>query len=184
MYDEANARYDYIKSEYAIKYGNSSRIGTRLIYAFDAVYAFAKVLHQLDNDYGGLDTIFTNENLINDIAEIIQNKTSFQSVTGLVSFNNETGDRDYGYYSFGYITDTGDVEHFGYSYYSSEGELGNSSGSGFVAVIDNTTIEWPKSFTDKGLIHPISEQQTTRKLSTISPGILYILYILYDISLN
>ena len=116
MFNIAQAHYIDIEERYDMEYANSSILGTRLIYGYDSTIAFAKTLEILDNKYG-LRNIFKNRefNLIGNISDIILRQIEFESVTGLVAFNNDTGDRDNGLYSFGYITEYGDIDYFGYS---------------------------------------------------------------------
>ena len=193
IYEKANMKYTEIEEWYYMKYGNNSDndddileepLGTRLIYAYDSTMAFVKVLEILEDKYG-LNNIFKDDNfdLIGNISNIILNDISFESVTGLVTFDEETGDRDNGLYSFGYITEDGDIEYFGYSYqYEKPVEVwGGTGGAGvnatastlyiekFNATINEGMIVWPSEFEKRGII-PRSSIKITYELSKISEG--------------
>ena len=111
---------------------------------------------------------------------IIKYKTSFLGATGKVDFNNDTGDREYGFFMFGNfkINDdnpNGIMEYIGY--YIKDPQTGE-----IIGAIDDNLIIWPDEFVSKGKI-PQSSQIEILKTKHLNKDIVIGLSVCIFISI-
>eukprot|EP01084_Bolivina_argentea_P104537 187175_1 len=195
LHEKANRLYNEIEEWYYVKYGNNSEtdvetiwtpMGSRLIYAYDSIMLYASVLQKLHDKLGGFQMLFHEDNepedIINMISEIILNEIEFESVTGLVTFNSESGDREHGLNSFGYITQYGDIEYFGYSFFQTINDSNGSIIQEFKAVINKDLIIWPDKFTSRNVV-PQSNTATEYELSLISEELFIMMTVIASIGI-
>lgn len=186
IYETANRKYDGIERAYT----NDTRypswempMGTRLIYGYDAMMTVANALQRLEQEYG-LWSFEDNESFLKVLEPAILNHTAFESATGFVSFDRDTGDREHGMYSFVFATEIEEVEYFGYSYFSTG--YSNTSWavtrSTFTVEMDIGRIRWPRAFEDIGII-PQSHTLKIETLSVISGPLFVTMAVLASIGI-
>ncbi len=197
LHTNANELYNEIEEYYYLKYGNNSQInletetteltpmGSRLIYAYDSTILYAKILQKLYGKYGGLNSLFEDndpQQIIKFITEIVLNEIEFESVTGRVTLN-ENGDRDNGLYSFGYITEYGDIDYFGYSFFQTINDSNGTVFEEFKVIINEELIIWPITFSNRNII-PQSHSATVYELSLISSELFIVMTVISSIAIG
>eukprot|EP01083_Nonionella_stella_P014220 39982_1 len=190
MYSEAQSIYKNIEARYYKTYGNDSSdlnpFGSRLIYGYESAMVFIYILQKLEEKYT-LRKVLRNEHfdMIGNISDIILKDIEYFGVTGPVAFDQNTGDRLHGFYSFGYITKSGQIDLFGYSYFDPNHTVNGTNGleHRFKGVIDADLIVWPDAFVSEGVVPPRSSPYTQYEAITIDHDVFVAMVIIASIGI-
>eukprot|EP01084_Bolivina_argentea_P048178 88776_1 len=137
------------------------------------MYSIAHLIEAVETIYGVgslVDIIENNSSQeVMDLLHVVMTQhVDFLGASGHVKFT-PNGDRENGFFTFGNIVDTGDVNYFGYFLETTEAE--NVTGLDSIqAHIDVDKIVWPSYFTEKGII-PHSQMIITESILTIDEGL-------------